>query len=248
MIDYVLLPLIGLLIALFGVFFDAKSKPKSLGTVTLVALLILTTVYSGWSGWEKNRKAEEDTKQAVADKNVLRDTLLNVSNRLGDIGHGVDFISEQLGIRKENQSSEVVTKAIQADMAFSRLAATKSTEVNQKVTVQYFPKEIDRVLVQSTLVAALSRAGFSIRPGIGNPSLSQVPTNSVWYGASVPDDSIRLVVLALARAGVGIRGIQPFGDPGTPAKANLIQVGSYNLVQDRPAYSVDQISSMAIPR
>lgn len=248
MVQYVIIPLIGLTIALFGVFFDAKSKPKSIGTITLVVLLILTACLTGWSSWDNNKKSEEAKNQAIEDKNILRDTLLNISNQLSNVGSGVTSIAEYFGIQKDNRSNEVLAKSMKADEALSRLSTLKSKQTNKKVTVQYFPKDIDRDLVQSALVTALLKEGFSIKTGVGNPSLTHSKTNSIWYGSSVPDESVRIVALALTRAGVTIRGIQPHSFPNKPSMKNLIQIGSWVKVRNNPPISVEQIITMQIKR
>lgn len=247
-IECITVPLIGLLIALFGVFFDAKSRPRSAGTITLVALLIITAFYTGWSTWDNNRKLEQDKQQAIEDKNVLRDTLNQIATNLSNVGNGINSIAEYFGIKESNRTASVFAKSMQADEALARLSTPETNRINKKITVQYFPKDIDRDLVQSALVAALSKAGFSITSGIGNPTLTATPTNCIWYGSNVTDESIRTVALALTRAGVQIRGIKPYSDPNKPSRINLIQIGSWIEVQNKAPYSVEQISSMQFER
>ena len=120
--------------------------------------------------------------------------------------------------------------------------------MNQKITIQYFPRDLDRDVVRAALLDALKDAGFVLSSGAGNPSLSSVPTNTVWYGTNVPDESIRIVALALMRAGVKLREIKPISNPSSESKSRLIQIGAAARVQQNQAYTVDQVKGMAVPR
>jgi hypothetical protein len=256
MLESILLPLIGLVIALVGVFYDAKERPKSILTAALVFLLIVTSVATGWSSWQRNFQSEESARQAIQDKNKLQEILRNisgqvgyVSGKVGKIEVSLNTLAQMFGMRSENTTEKSVAESIKANEAMFRIASDKSGQENRKISVQFFPKDIDKDLIQSTLVATLTSVGFSIKSGIGNASLSKTPTNSIWYGAKVPDDAVKLVALSLARAGINIQGIQPFSkDAEKPSKAYLIQIGSYSAIQKDPFYSVEKIVEMKFPR
>lgn len=262
MIESVVVPLIGFLIAVFGVFFDAKARPRSIGTLILVLLLVVTALYSGWSAYEKNhaaasekaaadlgrRKAEVERRKSLNIMQNMSETTSNMSRQLGQVYASVTALSVVFGIRNPNPSPQLLAQSVKASGDLIRILTPESARANQKVTVQYFPKEIDRDVIEATLVSTLKDAGFEVESGNGNPMLTEVSTNSIWYGENVPDMSIRVVALALTRAGVKIRGIQKLPNANSPSKINLIQIGSYVAVQNKAPYSVEQIVSMQIPR
>ena len=143
MIEFIALPLISFVLALFGVFFDAKRNAVKRGT-TIASHIASTDFCLLWMVRLGIRISDqkEETKQAIADKNVLRDTLFNVSKKLGEVGVGVDAISEYFGIKIDNRSATVVAKSIQANEALARLTTATSTQVNQKSRFSFFRKRL----------------------------------------------------------------------------------------------------------
>jgi hypothetical protein len=97
-------------------------------------------------------------------------------------------------------------------------AAAQSTPAAKRseITVEYFRKPTDT----ADLGAALTDLGFRVdAKAMRNPNV----TNAIWYGAEVPEESVKLVAYALIRAGYDLVGIQPQSDP--TAKRKVIQVG-----------------------
>lgn len=249
--DCVLFPLIGLLIALFGVFFDAKTRPKSFGTIILITLLLLMAVCTGLSAWNKNKQSDSDHQKADKHSEMdakridtLQQTIATLSSKVGTFGDTLSSVADNLGISKNNRSPATIVRSLQAGEVLHKVVSPAAVQSNGQVTIQFFPKQIDRDLVQSVLESSLSRAGFHIQYGIPNPLLHDAQTNWIWYGKNVSNESIRTVALALIRAGIEIRGIEPIPDLNIPNKDNLIQIGSYSGVEDKSPFTVDQISAM----
>ncbi len=235
----------------------ARSKLKAIltiGTLFLLLFLVLIVFIRGLPVL-KNTKYEQDTVQVISEKNVVMQSLQDLTTQIGNVEDSVSSVNEQLamlgaelGLPKGKRLPESFYIALQANESLAHLTTNELRKANQKITVQFFPKDIDQELVIETLEGVLKGAGFLIKTGVGNPELRDVPTNSIWYGASVPDDSIRIVALALLRSGVKIRSIQPISNPTHESKTRLIQIGSYSPVLDEPPYTVEQVNNMIIPR
>jgi hypothetical protein len=261
MVDSVLLPLLGLVIALIGVFFDAKSNPRSLLTVLLIGALLITAAFSSWSAWDKGRQSVSDAAdarshatQAERDKKVLNAAVEAMSTQLKSVNATVVDIRDwvvRFGIRTANAaapSPAVLQTALVADEALQRLASPANRSANSTITVQIFSHQLDREVVAATVSTALATEGFKITSGQGNPKLVEQPTNVAWYGPAVPDESIRTVALALVRAGIQMRGLAPFDKNRSAGRSLLIQVGADLRFTRSDPLTVDQINSMPIVR
>jgi len=111
-----------------------------------------------------------------------------------------------------------------------------------EVSIELFAKDVD----QGKVDEALRALGYPIsRP---RARLDSAPTNTIWYGSAVPDEDVRVVALALMRAGVALREIAPIRD--TPGKRDLplIQVGTSLRVKDAPVWSVDRVMAHQVRR
>jgi hypothetical protein len=259
MVQAVLLPLLGFLIALFGVYFDAGKNPKSLKTVALIAILVITAVLTGWTAWDANIKAADDAKKAADNNGALRVGLETANSALklqsgaldavqSSTANISDMLVQQFGIRPKDKTAAVLQTALHANEAIARLSTSARIKTNERVTVQIFPHQLDRETVQETLAHALSSEGFLLKSGVPNPVLVDLPTNIVWYGADVPDESVRLVALALVRAGVPIKQMAPFESAKTAAKSRLIEIGSLSGLDSAPPLTVDEIGTGRLQR
>ena len=103
-----------------------------------------------------------------------------------------------------------------------------------KITIKYFPKNVDGEKV----INALKELNFKVTEG--KPKLPDSPTNALYYGRKVDNESIQLVALTLMRAGVEIKGIFPFRNDNTE-KDYMIQVLS-TLREDKK-YTVESIKA-----
>src|SRR5262249_29047478 len=129
---------------------------------------------------------------------------------------------------------ERVQESAKANDARSQVLASQRTvngarNLNEKLTVEYFPKDVDGDVLRQ----ALSEGGFNFKAGVAKNNLS---TNSMWVGDSVTVDNIKFVALTLVRAGVQLRSIRRFRN-GAGAKANLIEIGADAAMQNQPVLS-----------
>ena len=115
------------------------------------------------------------------------------------------------------------------------------------VRVQVHSRETDR----SAVLSALRGLRFPISTAAPT---TEVPagtrTNAIWYGPDVPLEDVRLVALALTRAGVQIRLISPLISAQAASRQTMIQVGSLRegepyastTLRDRP-YTAAEIQA-----
>ena len=69
-----------------------------------------------------------------------------------------------------------------------------------------------------------------------------VATNAISYGANVPLTDVRIIALALARAGAQLRRVCPFRESG--GRANVVQVIGSSLSDRFPTLSVKQLEAI----
>lgn len=129
---------------------------------------------------------------------------------------------------------QVVEQSLQAESQRTQLASATAAPKRAETTVQYFPKDVDRTVVE----AALRELGFHLITG--PTQVQDIPTNSIWFGAAVPLDDAKLVAYTLIRAGVQIKAIRLFRNP-TGNRARLIQVGADTAYEGKPALTVAEI-------
>ena len=101
-------------------------------------------------------------------------------------------------------------------------------EPSRSVTVQYFPKDLDRGIVEAAL------RGLGVNLVIGTTQVSESGTNAIWFGQDVSVDDVKLIAMSLIRSGVGIKAIRPFRNPGGE-RSSLVQVGADRAYANRPA-------------
>ena len=101
--------------------------------------------------------------------------------------------------------------------------------------IEAFVKGLDEDKVDN----ALRELGY----GIDRPAarVSDTETNALWYGSAVPDEDIRVVALALMRAGVKLREIGPIQDTVAKRELPLIQLGASRRVVNAPVWTVERL-------
>jgi hypothetical protein len=123
-----------------------------------------------------------------------------------------------------SQVSKVTpTESLQADIALKSLPAAVPTvfEPAREAAIMYYTRDRD----DSKVVGELERLGFAFT--LQPSRRSSRASNCVWYGARVTPDEVRVVALALLRAGVGLQAIKPFEN--SPDKDWVIEIGNRNM-------------------
>ena len=79
-------------------------------------------------------------------------------------------------------------------------------------------------------------------PGVEEARAEEVATNAVSYGSAVPLTDVRIIALALARAGAQLRRICPFRESG--GRAHVVQVIGSSMSDPLPPLSVKDLESI----
>ncbi len=145
-------------------------------------MMAASAIYTGWSSWNKSLASAHaaqtaETRAAKVQTNLdkaltalanLDVRAVNVASQVGRVDSAVTSISAQvekklgqaLGIRPENQSPEKISQGLKAAQATASIATPAVKQGNAGITIQYFPKDLDRDLIQSVLLNNLQNAGL----------------------------------------------------------------------------------------
>lgn len=128
--------------------------------------------------------------------------------------------------------------AVKADDAIQKMIQS-ATDADVKrrsgVTMQIWAKDID----QDRIRLALSNLGFRMEKR--GALLRETATNAVWFGTPVETQDVKLVALALMRAGIEVRSIRPIQDHIPTRDSSLIQAGSAMDAAAWPRLTADQV-------
>lgn len=144
------------------------------------------------------------------------------------------------------------TKSVEAALADFETSMRKPS----KITLQIYPHKLDK----DTVFKAVSNLGYPVKNQAGNlirtvsenttKSLREDPTNTLLYTAEVSDQDVRYVALALLRAGIEVKSLQPYYP--TPRnnyakRYSLIQIGADTSNRDREPLTVQDILEKSLP-
>lgn len=162
---------------------------------------------------------------------------------------GTDRVQEALraeqALQQVRRDSPALALAVRPGTASAgRASVTMSSPApapsRAPVRIELFAKDLDQALVNQ----ALQELGYPVlRP---RALVGDTATNALWFGSAVPLQDVRVVALALIRAGVKLRAIRPIQDSLVAKKdLPLIQVGADKGVLDQPPYTVEQVLKQA---
>jgi energy-coupling factor transporter ATP-binding protein EcfA2/cold shock CspA family protein len=170
--------------------------------------------------------------------NELQTTVTKQIVQTGALFEGAREAVKQFSVNPEQplDRSEVAQR-FDALTRVSALADDVPRVQRSGITVEYFRKPTDATDVG----AALEQLGFKVdSKTMINPNV----TNAIWYGAEVPEDSVKLVAFALIRAGYDLVGIQPQSDPSI--KRNVIQVGHNGRLAEEKPFTAEEIGATPV--
>ncbi len=235
------MPILAFLVGLISLFVDPKDPKKRKLIYALWPTLALTCVLQIYFSNDEQKKAGEKEKQALEAQKRAEANLEDIKLTIHSIQEVLVFQAPQRVANiletSKGRPQEILKLTRQSSEAHAELTKIISLPASQRqgvVTVQYFPKDIDRDKVE----AALTELGFRLEPG--TTQVPDVPTNSIWFGPQVNIDDVKQVAYVLIRAGVQIKAIRSFRNPSRQ-KASLIQVGADRTVGHRPPLTVDEI-------
>ncbi len=205
--------------------------------ISYVVAALVWVAAAGWLGFVVLRvsKLEERREALVRDSVRLTQLVASLHAQRDSLLAGQGWSPERL---RAGVGAGDVLSAARASSIRSQVAAASDPSARRSVTIQLFSRDVDRTTVES----ALRELGFQVDRRASNPAIPTAErTNAVWCTADVPLSDMKLVLLTLARAGVGITHVQPLRR--TAGRSRTIQVGS-SLKPARPApYSVEEIQS-----
>jgi hypothetical protein len=158
------------------------------------------------------------------------------SNNFVETKNSIEMIAQSLrGGGWEEKSIDRVVESYSAKQLKPSIVLRGTNKQRSKTTLKYYPKNVDVDVVTRTLKGL----GFNLKTG--KPT-QQLPTNSIWFGAEVPLDEVKIVALTLIEAGVLIQAIRPFKPSSASRKKFTIEVGSDPEYTSKPAITAKSIS------
>ncbi len=178
-----------------------------------------------------------------------------------------DTPERQALITKSKQAAAVLLAGLETPTAGRATSQTKSIETAladfetsmrkpTKITLQIYPHRVDKDIV----FKVTSNLGYPLKNQEGKPirtvsenttaSLREDRTNTLLYTADVSDQDVRYVALALVRAGIEIKSLQPYYPTARSNYAkryNLIQIGADISNRGREPLSVQDILEKPLP-
>jgi Novel STAND NTPase 1 len=129
------------------------------------------------------------------------------------------------------------TESLAAAIALQRRGVSVAPSNPQRAQIMYYTRDRDN----SKLVSELEQLGFqfTVQPS----RRSSRASNCVWYGSSVKPEEVKVVALALLRAGVGLQGIKPFENPA--GKEWIIEIGNSQQVAANPPLAVEDVERLS---
>jgi hypothetical protein len=228
---------------LIGLFLDPKNRKAWWAKPMLVAFILVPAGLAISFGQQKAESARQQALRAEEQHRKDQQEIAALQKRLGLVGDDVKTLLLGFGFTSKtaaNATSDqvAISKTANALVSTAVEASDASTKAErQRITVQYFPKNVDPIVIRNTL----SSLGFTFSEGI--PQL-QGATNAIWFGKDVPLSDVKLVALTLVRAGVEVKSIKPFRRSHPASDRNLlIQVGTDEQYIGMPTMSVSDITS-----
>lgn len=234
--------LIAFFVGILSLFADINTPKGRYYAGFLAFLLMLACGFQIKQSSDDERYSEWQRDQITQQGKQITDLSLSVQKFASATKDSLDDLDEQLkkllsfGFTPLNATaatSEVVNRSLKAEQLRTQISESTKPDSRENITVQYFPKDVDRQIVEKSL----RELGFNLISG--RPNL-KIPTNAIWFGSEVPIEDVKLVAFTLIRAGVEIKVIRPFRNPGG-SKARLIQVGSDAQYVSSPPLSPDEI-------
>ena len=233
---------------LISLFLDPKNRKAWWAKPALVLFIVIPASLAIAFGQQKAESARQQALQAKEQHRKDQLQILALQRELQSVGKGVGKAVEGLqtllmgfGFTSETAataSPERIAKSKEANSLVQAAVNTSTASIKserQRITVQYFPKNVDPDVIVNTL----SALGFTFMTGVPQ---QQGATNAIWFGTDVPLSDIKLVALTLVRAGVDLKTIKPFRKSHPVNDRNLlIQVGTDGDYSGSPSLSINQI-------
>lgn len=221
---------------------------KILSSVSIIVLFIIFTY-----GVFNLKKLNYETKELQQKKLDLISEITSLKTEKDSLEIKKINIEKELlskyGLDIKNISNKniktVLQKSLLANDAFNDLTLNYTKRNN--LEIRYYVKSID----DKRIVFELENLGYVFHKSTPNTKMKNQITNAIWYGSNVSIKDIKIVALALIRAGINIRGIRPFKNTVADSnfKNNIIEIGaSVDLNEKAPLLVEDIINAKEFKR
>lgn len=217
-----------------------KSHRASLVTGAGAAIIIASLAFAVFTIHKATVKVEnlkvEEAKINSSIKELQKTQLrLQAENKALTIGG-----AENLGIvQTKSVTAQEVVQGFKADKLAQQAVAAGQTKA--PVTVTFYDKSFERDLNRKVIDPKLSGLGYTVRVVSGTGSMSHIATNAMWFGRNVPLAQVKQIALTLMAAGVPLKTIRTFSNPGR--KTNIVEVGADAAFANAPPLKPEAVAS-----
>ncbi|MEA2236814.1 MAG: hypothetical protein QOC81_1538 [Thermoanaerobaculia bacterium] len=218
-----------------------KAQTKLRYTRALAGLFLALFLAIGLAGWFY-RQNVITTRAADANKHELESRRLQeqAQKQASKLAQDLKQAAVQEYAVDEGPPADdrKIRERFDALAKISAITSTASPEHRSNITIKYFRKGSD----SQKLTGALIGLGFVV---VEQTASNSRETNCIWYGSAVSDNDIRLIALAIMRAGIDLQGIQPRLSHAEP---NVVQIGHSPYIEDQAPLTPDLVSKAPLAR
>ncbi|MGB3508079.1 MAG: glycoside hydrolase family protein [Microcoleaceae cyanobacterium] len=179
-------------------------------------------------GWLSDRKYWKTDIPGLLRQGKLNEVLRLLSPTWTSLGYGIETNSMSRNL------PTVYQQVLEDEL--SLLGNDFDGYKENSIIVEYFPKDVDNGVVEKALRSLDYQ--LILLPTV----VVDVPTNSIWFGAEVNREEVKLVAETLINSGVKIKAIRPFSKKVAFSDL-LIQVGADPEMENRPSLTLEEIRS-----
>lgn len=206
----------------------------TLFSVFIYGTLRLNSLYKELSELERLKNAETIKIQSLQFDNRSLETKKEELEKelMTTYGLSIDSI-------KHLSTTTILEKSLNANKAIKSLLSNFIP--NNDITVYYYNKTID----EKRVAVELEALGYTFKVKPASKYMSRKETNAIWFGKGVNINDVKIVALALVRAGIPIKGIRPYEKSilDSNYKKYSIEVGASVDLEIKPLLTVEQIQS-----
>jgi len=223
-----IMPILAFIMGVVSIYADSKDSKQKWLKYSLISGLVLTCGFSIYFGMQKDIENQQDKARLSKKIDQLENNTTKINNSLETlINRGFTSSKAKSVTPKIREQSDQANKELIPELK-------QNSENKELITVQYFPKDVDPQIIEKTL----QKLGFKLETG--KPKITEVSTNSIWFGEKVKVEDVRLIAYTMIRAGVQIKAIRPFRNL-SEKNSLLIQIGSDAQIQDFQPLTVEKI-------
>jgi hypothetical protein len=114
---------------------------------------------------------------------------------------------------------KIIQKSDSANILMDKIRAEHPLDTN--ISVSYYSKTEEA----EKITLSLKSLTYNLITKNPNELMRSYKTNSVWFGNKVDISDVKIIALALIRAGIPIRAIRPFRNSSSNYKPNIVEIG-----------------------